>query len=141
MTTAQAFEKLVSNIVLDNDEQLSNRYKAITKKLNQGFDRYLDLYNTIDSRHLGSESRLYRRRMAAETHLVSFTPFVWKSIEDGISVELLSDFFCHFYNGVDGASICEEYNMSCKAGSAKAAAIAIRNQMLQEEWNSFFSEG
>ena len=37
MTTAQAFEKLVSNIVLDNDEQLSNRYKAITKKLNQRF--------------------------------------------------------------------------------------------------------
>lgn len=111
------------------------------KKLNQVFDRYLDLYNTIDSRHLGSESRLYRRRMAAETHLVSFTPFVWKSIEDGIGVELLSDFFCHFYNGVDGASICEEYNMSCKAGSAKAAAIATRNQMLQEEWDSFFSEG
>lgn len=37
MTTAQAFEKLVSNIVLDNDEQLSNRYKSITKKLNQTF--------------------------------------------------------------------------------------------------------
>ena len=37
MTIAQAFEKLVSNIVLDNDEQLSNRYKAITKKLNQRF--------------------------------------------------------------------------------------------------------
>lgn len=37
MTTAQAFEKLVSNIVLDNDEQLSNRYKAITKKLNQKY--------------------------------------------------------------------------------------------------------
>ena len=37
MTTAQAFEKLVSNIVLDNDEQLSNRYKEITKKLNQKY--------------------------------------------------------------------------------------------------------
>lgn len=37
MTTAQAFEKLVSSIVLDNDEQFSNRYKAITKKLNQRF--------------------------------------------------------------------------------------------------------
>lgn len=37
MTTAKAFEKLVSNIVLDNDEQLSNRYKSITKKLNQTF--------------------------------------------------------------------------------------------------------
>lgn len=37
MTTAQAFEQLVSNIVLDNDEQLSNRYKDITQKLNLRF--------------------------------------------------------------------------------------------------------
>lgn len=37
MTTSQAFRKLLSNIVLDNDDQLSNRYCEITKKLNQRF--------------------------------------------------------------------------------------------------------
>ena len=37
MNTAKAFEKLLSNIVLDNNEQLSNRYKEITKKLNRKF--------------------------------------------------------------------------------------------------------
>ena len=29
MNTAKAFEKLLSNIVLDNNEQLSNRYTLI----------------------------------------------------------------------------------------------------------------
>lgn len=37
MTTKQAFEKLLDNIVLDIDEQLSKRYKEITKKLNKTF--------------------------------------------------------------------------------------------------------
>lgn len=37
MTTAKAFENLLSNIVLDNNEQLSDRYKEITKKLNRRF--------------------------------------------------------------------------------------------------------
>lgn len=55
MTTAQAFEKLVSNIVLDNDEQLSNRYKAITKKLNQRF-RNTDS-ETDNSLQVGSYGR------------------------------------------------------------------------------------
>lgn len=37
MTTAQAFETLLKNIMLDNNEQLSKRYNEITKKLNQHF--------------------------------------------------------------------------------------------------------
>lgn len=37
MTTTKAFENLLSNIVLDNNEQLSNQYKEITQKLNQRF--------------------------------------------------------------------------------------------------------
>ena len=37
MTTAQAFETLLKNIMLDNNEQLSKRYNEITKKLNQRF--------------------------------------------------------------------------------------------------------
>lgn len=37
MTTKQAFEKLLQNIMLDNDEQLSKRYCEITKKLNKTF--------------------------------------------------------------------------------------------------------
>lgn len=37
MTTAQAFETLLKNIILDNNEQLSKRYSKITKKLNQRF--------------------------------------------------------------------------------------------------------
>lgn len=37
MTTKQAFEKLLQNIKLDNNEQLSKRYCEITKKLNKTF--------------------------------------------------------------------------------------------------------
>lgn len=37
MTTDQAFETLLKNIMLDNDEQLSMRYREITRKLNQCF--------------------------------------------------------------------------------------------------------
>lgn len=37
MTTAKAFEILLSNIKLDNNEQLDCRYKEITKKLNKFF--------------------------------------------------------------------------------------------------------
>ena len=55
MTTAQAFEKLVSNIVLDNDEQLSNRYKAITKNLNQRFRNSVS--ETENSLQVGSYGR------------------------------------------------------------------------------------
>lgn len=55
MTTAKAFEDLLSNIVLDNNEQLSNRYKEITKKLNRRF-RNTDS-ETDNSLQVGSYGR------------------------------------------------------------------------------------
>ena len=55
MNTAKAFEKLLSNIVLDNNEQLSNRYKEITKKLNR---KFRDTDSEIDnSLQVGSYGR------------------------------------------------------------------------------------
>lgn len=55
MNTAKAFEKLLSNIVLDNNEQFSNRYKAITKKLNR---KFRDTDSEIDnSLQVGSYGR------------------------------------------------------------------------------------
>lgn len=37
MTTAQVFDKFLSNIKVDNSENIRNRYKEITKKLNKTF--------------------------------------------------------------------------------------------------------
>ena len=55
MNTSKAFEKLLSNIVLDNNEQLSNRYKEITKKLNR---KFRDTDSEIDnSLQVGSYGR------------------------------------------------------------------------------------
>ena len=55
MNTAKAFEKLLSNIVQDNNEQLSNRYKEITKKLNR---KFRDTDSEIDnSLQVGSYGR------------------------------------------------------------------------------------
>lgn len=55
MTTRQAFEKLLDNIVLDNDEQLSKRYKEITKKLNKTFRNTES--ETANSLQVGSYGR------------------------------------------------------------------------------------
>lgn len=116
----------------------------ITKEQNEEIREVLDaleeVYILIGEKKEKAEARILRRKFASETHLISFVPFVKKAIEDGMTIEVLTDFFCYFYGNENDASISSEYNATAKGGSAKAVNINRRNDELQATWDEFFKE-
>ena len=116
----------------------------ISKEQNEEIRKVLDtleeVYLLIGEKKEKAEARMLRRKFSSETHLISFVLFVKKALEDGISNEVLTDFFCYFYGNTNDASISAEYNATAKGGSAKAVNINRRNDELQAAWDEFFKE-
>ncbi len=116
----------------------------ISKEQNEEIRKVLDaleeVYILIGEKKEKAEARMLRRKFASETHLISFVPFVKKALEEEMAIEVLTDFFCHFYGNANDASISDEYNATAKGGSAKAVNISRRNDELQAAWDEFFKE-
>ena len=76
MTTKEKFSTFLSNIRLDNDETLSNRYAQITKKLNQRF-RYSDS-ETANRLQVGSYGRYTGIKGISDLDMLYIMPsYLW----------------------------------------------------------------
>lgn len=124
------FNKVMEETIISDDER---------KELDQVLDVLNEVYAIIGEIKTGKEATMLRRKLKSETHLISFAPFAKKAVEDGISNDLLTEFFCNFYGNEMGASVSEVYNDTCKGGSAKAINISRRNDELQAAWDEFFA--
>lgn len=126
---SRVFNGIIQNTIISVEE---------SETLNTVFNRIMEVYTRIDMTKLESESRMFKRRLAMETHLVSFAPIAYHSIVEGRDDVALTEFFCYFFNGEKAASISDPYNEVSKNGAAKANSIAIRNAEIVKAYNEFF---
>lgn len=123
------FNQVMSDTIITPDQNA---------ELTAVLDKLLDVYITIGENKEKAESKLLKRKLSSETHLISFVPYVKKAIDNGISTDMLVDFFAYFYGNTDNASISDVYNITAKSGSAKAVNIKRRDEELLAAWNEFF---
>lgn len=124
------FNKVMADTIISEEQN---------QELTAVLDKLLDMYYTIGENKEKAEARLLKKKLCAETHLISFVPFVKKAIDNDISTEMLTDFFASFYGIETEASVSKVYNDACN-GSAKAVNISRRNDELLKAWNEFFKK-
>lgn len=132
-----SFESKVFNQTMEETIISDKQKEELNKVLDVLRDVYINLAEKVEEK---SKLRMLRKKLASETHLISFVPFVKKSIDENVDIDMLTEFFISFYDTDNGASISAVYNDTVKGGSAKAANIAKRNEELSAAWNEFFKE-
>lgn len=116
-------KKLMSEVELTGDDMI---------QLEKCFDRVLATYKVIDDRKIA-------KRILTRTHMISIMRMVWKSIEDGKSVEDFADWFVKFYCGKRSSTNDDVYNSLCRTGTNKSSAVCKRLEILENNYNEFFT--
>jgi hypothetical protein len=130
-----SFESKVFNHTMQETIITDEQREELNKVLDELKNVYMNLAEQFDDK---AKVRAMRKKLASETHLISFVPFVKKALDENISTDMLTKFFINFYDVADGASISSIYNDTVKGGSAKAVNIARRNEELLAAWDEFF---
>lgn len=106
-------------------------------RLNKVFDMLNEVYGFIGNYYDDKDAKRIRKRLTGELHLVAFSEFVAKAIDEGISDEALTKFFCYFYGGEE-KSISPAYNETCTNATARNTRVLTRHVELLNAWNDFF---
>lgn len=101
-------------------------------QLNQIFDRLLKAHKIIEDKKIA-------KRIITRTHMISLVPWVWKSIEENVSVEDFAHWCVTFFCGKRSASISSKYNGAAGAGSAKKDSVKRRQEALSESWKEWIA--
>lgn len=129
---SKSFNQVMSETIISDEQR---------DVLNGVFDELENVYAEIaEVEDDKKKVRVLRTKLASETHLISFVPFVKKAIDNNVDTTMLTKFFAYFYSAEDGATISEVYNNTVKGGSAKTVNINRRNEELEKAWNDFFKE-
>ena len=103
------------------------------RQLNEVFDRILAVYPLIEDKKIA-------RRLLTRTHLISVVPWVWKSLQDGLSDKQFAEWFAEFFNGKRATTISSLYNACCRSGSNKADSVSKRNEELRKSFEYHFGK-
>lgn len=129
---SKAFNRVMQEVIISDDQR---------EEINAVLDELENVYNEIpEVVYDKKKARLLRKKLASETHLISFVPFVKKAIESNINTNMLTKFFEYFYGTENTATISSVYNDTVKGGSAKTVNINRRNEELNKAWEEFFAE-
>lgn len=101
-------------------------------------DKIYAIYNALEEYDNAKVAKSVRKKMTAETHMVSLVPFVKRCIDEEISDRLMGDFMVELFG--NGIVVSEYYADACKGGSAKNTNIKLRNDEIDRVWDAFFTE-
>lgn len=132
-----SFESKNFNQVMQNTIISSEQREELNAVLDELGNVYAEISEIEDDK---KKARALRKKLASETHLISFVPIVKKAIDNNIDTTMLAQFFAYFYGAEDGATISGVYNDTVKGGSAKTVNINRRNEELEKAWDDFFTE-
>ena len=137
---AKSIRKIVVDMEISDDDQ---------NKIVKILDRMLKIYGYITNvsvDHIEEEKEKNKtkkfaakvaKRIVTLTHMISCTPFIWKTIELGYSDKQAADWFYGFYCGTSKASVSALYNEACSAGSIKKENVNKRKIELTKNFNSW----
>lgn len=100
-------------------------------KLDKVFDMIHDTHLTL----VENKEKAVAKKLYTETHMISLVPFFAKAIESGIEVSTMADWLIDFFGSHN-----EQYDIAAGNGSAKNSNIMVRNTVLAESFEQFFSE-
>lgn len=138
MKIYEMLNKNVLGISFDSKD-FNDTMKSITttedqrKEICEVLDKFLDAFKLLDAK----ADKETIKRIKKEVHLISLIPFVKKAIDEGISDELLADFFRDAYYA--NHCVSEEYESACASGTSKNVNIIKRNMALNKAWEKFFT--
>ncbi len=107
------------------------------KEVNEVLDRYLEIYNYVSENLEVKVAKIVRKKMASETHMVSLIPFIKRSIDENISVNLMADFMAEIFG--NDVVVSSDYEEAARGGAAKSMNIGIRNDEIDNAWEEFFA--
>ena len=82
-----------------------------------------------------NKEKTVAKKLYTETHMISLVPFFEKALEVGIEVNTMADWLIDFFGSHN-----EQYDIAAGNGSAKNSNIVVRNTVLAESFEQFFSE-
>lgn len=100
-------------------------------KLDKVFGMIHDTHLTL----VENKEKAVAKKLYTETHMISLVPFFEKALEVGIEVNTMADWLIDFFGSHN-----EQYDIAAGNGSAKNSNIVIRNTVLAESFEQFFSE-
>lgn len=100
-------------------------------KLDKVFGMIHDTHLTL----VENKEKAVAKKLYTETHMISLVPFFEKAIESGIEVNTMADWLIDFFGSHN-----EQYDIAAGNGSAKNSNIMVRNTVLAESFEQFFSE-
>lgn len=100
-------------------------------KLDKVFGMIHDTHLTL----VENKEKSVAKKLYTETHMISLVPFFEKAIESGIEVSTMVDWLIDFFGSHN-----EQYDIAAGNGSAKNSNIMVRNTVLAESFEQFFSE-
>lgn len=135
---SKAFNQAIQDVNM-TDEQKNTIIEVL--------DRYLEIYNAIQNREEKKVAKFLCKKMGTEVHMISLIPFIKKSIDEDVSVDMMAGFikslFLRFVaddGKIDGKyfAVSTIYNDACTNGSAKNANVIRRNDELKKAWDEYF---
>lgn len=96
------------------------------------------VFGMINDTHLTlveNKEKAVAKKLYTETHMISLVPFFEKALEVGIEVNTMADWLIDFFGSHN-----EQYDIAAGNGSAKNSNIMVRNTVLAESFEQFFSE-
>lgn len=100
-------------------------------KLDKVFGMIHDTHLTL----VENKEKAVAKKLYTETHMISLVPFFEKAIESGIEVSTMADWLIDFFGSHN-----EQYDIAAGNGSSKNSNIMVRNTVLAESFEQFFSE-
>lgn len=100
-------------------------------KLDKVFGMIHDTHLTL----VENKEKAVAKKLYTETHMISLVPFFEKALEVGIEVNTMADWLIDFFGSHN-----EQYDIAAGNGSAKNSNIVVRNTILAESFEQFFSE-
>ena len=115
--------------------KLEIKHKKLTKegkeRMKEVCDRILAAYNLIEDKKI-------KKRIIGRTHMISITPIIWKSLQDGRSDKETAEFLAYFFSGTTRASKSNAYNACTGAGSSTKKSVETRLNELTKYYNKHF---
>lgn len=104
------------------------------KELEAIFDRILAVSKLIKNPKI-------TKRVLARTHLVTMAPFIKKSIDEKVDLNLIASWIEYFFSGKKRASQSEQYNEYSSRNSAQARSIEIRREEVRKSYEEYIIKG
>ena len=88
----------------------------------------------------GNHEKDIAKKLYTETHLISLVPYVWRSLNEEISVSMFAEFLVNFFKTENNTEVYAEYMEACSNAIARNASIVARHKALGKSYGKFFQK-